>query len=232
MILGLPTPSVRKLLRENFSGGPPLRVEPGGRQGLGKEILKRLQRFEGVAEDDRPSMQDGEKKRLVCAFSIEIPRRGYYSTDDFRLLVGKNRELIIHYYHRDHITVASLEELEAFVDAYLERLRSRQARAKKRKKVQELKTQVIVARVKKLAKELEVDFRTETDTVKVKLFIKMDDDQAIQIAIPYKQFNQIVPQLRTTIAALRDLHQTGIRFKTVVSPQWAWRSKWISYKDD
>ena len=127
--------------------------------------------------------------------------------------------------------MASLEELEDFLSGYLDRLHIHRARVTKRQKVKELKSQVIVARVKKLAKELELDFMTDTDTVKVMLFLKMPGDQTVQISIPYKEFEEIIPHLRSTIAALRDLYQTGIRFHTA-TPHRRRSGQWISYKDD
>lgn len=228
----VPRTSIRKLFREHLSGKGSIRVKPEERERLGQEILQRLQRFDGVDTDRHRYVSGPDQNRIVCSFSLKDPSGGYYYySNDFRLLVGDAGELIVKAGYYEEATVPSLDALEDFVLACLERLRRRQALGAKRQKVRELKAQAVVAQVRKLARELEFDFMTQTDSQKLKLFVKLSDEQAVQLAIPFNKFEQILPQLRMMINSLRELYATGIHFKLVTRAQWGWRAEWISHKD-
>ena len=63
-------------------------------------------------------------------------------------------------------------------------------------KVRDLLAQAILAQVRKLATEERFDFMSETDAQKLKLFVKLSDDHAVVLHIPFKEFKQFLPQLR------------------------------------
>ena len=72
----------------------------------------------------------------------------------------------------------------------------------KRGKVRDLLAQAILAQVRKLAKEEKFDFMSETDAQKLNLFVKLSDDHAVVLHIPFKDFKQFLPQLRSVIVTL------------------------------
>ncbi len=228
----LSTPSLRKLFREEFCAEPPLSVDLGDREKLGEEILKRLLQLEGVTKSS-PYRPDSDKDRFVCSFGLADPdpKSRYYSSTEFRLLVSEAGELTIRAYGL-RSTVASIAELESFCRAYRQRGMRRMALRKRREKVRQIKTQAVIARVKKMARELEVDFATISDTQKLKLLIRLAENKAVQLEIPYTKFEEILPQIKPMIVTLRDLHATGINFKIVGQAEWAYRTRWISYKEE
>jgi hypothetical protein len=230
--VSLPSQSIKKLLREHFVGETPMSVPPRKRKSLGKEILKRIKRFDHVKNrDGSHHASEAEKERLVCRFLInESSSDGYshYDSNEFTVSTGDADELLLGEYSVK-VTVASIDEIESFVLACLDRLRRRRTLAAKRQKVRDIKTQAVIIQVKNLAQELKFDFMTEADQQKLKLYVKLSDVDAVMLAIPFKHFEQVLPKLRTMISTLRELYDTGIRFK-LTSAYMGYRANWISYK--
>ncbi len=211
-----------------------MRVDLETRVQLGEQIRQRLERLDGVDAKEQHVPQD-EQDRHICSFSITDPERRYYyyAQNYFRLSVGEDHELLLkHGRDEGQAIVSSLDELAGFILACRQRLQRRKALGAKRQKVRELKSQAIIAQVKKLAQELHFDFMTEMDSQKLRLYVKLSDQNSIELAVPFKQFEQTLPHLRTTICSLRELYERGIRFKIVGRARRPWRGDWISYKDD
>jgi hypothetical protein len=93
------------------------------------------------------------------------------------------------------------------------RLERQQVLASKRHKVRELKSQAIIAQVKKLAKEEQFDFYAESDTQKLKLYVKLSAHECMELQIPFSKFQEALPHPHTTILGLRELYAGGIKFK-------------------
>ena len=133
--------------------------------------------------------------------------------------------------HDSQVVVSDIHEIVQFITHIKQRMARRQAQKAKRNKIRDLKAQAIIAQVKQLAKEDQFDFMTATDSQKLKLYVKLSDRDAIEIHIPFSKFQQILPQLRTTIASLRELHASGLRFKiTSGNIGRYWRPEWISHQ--
>ncbi len=231
--MSLPVQTVRKLLRDHFSGADPIRLTPGEREELGETLRRRLGGFDGVDNDRNAYVNPADKDRLVLRFSIDDPDESrYYNRTDFRLLRGDGGELVIRGDYGDEAKVSSLDELDGLILACQERLRRRQALAAKRRKVRGFKAQAIIARVKKLAAELEFDFMTRTDTQKLKLFVRLSDDRAVELHIPFSKFEEVLPDLRSAIGSLLELHATGIGFKVAGRSGWGWGMEWISHREE
>jgi hypothetical protein len=64
----------------------------------------------------------------------------------------------------------------------------------------------------------------------LKLFVKLSDDHAVVLHIPFKEFKQFLPQLRSAIVTLRQLYQNGIRFQIVSRRGLPWRKSWVTYQ--
>jgi len=118
----------------------------------------------------------------------------------------------------------------ALVQAFLQRVDRQKAQAAKRQKQKDLKVQAILAQVRKIAKEDRFDFATEVDSIKLKLIIRLSDQDYFAILIPFNQFKEVLPKLRTAIQALRETYNTGVRFKTNLKRGYR-RSDWIRHQD-
>jgi predicted transcriptional regulator len=119
----------------------------------------------------------------------------------------------------------------ALVQAFLQRVDRQKAQAAKRQKQKDLKVQAILAQVRKIAKEDQFDFATEVDSVKLKLIIRLSDkDDYFAILIPFNQFKEVLPKLRTAIQALRETYNSGVRFTTHLKRGYR-RSNWTRHQD-
>lgn len=226
--------TIEKLFREDFPGARPLVVDPAERERLGAEIRSRLERFEGIEIRETGFVGEQEKARRVLSFTIADPDASscyYRHSHSFRLLLDEQNRLTIQdgYGHSDAV-VSDLEEISRFVLHCKQRLARRKALKAKSEKVRQLKAQAILAQVKKLAKEEKFDFMSETDALKLRLYVKLSDQHAVELSVPFKQFDQVLPHLRTAVVSLRHLYESGIRFKIVGRAKVPWRKEWIRHE--
>ena len=231
--MGLQSRTIQKLLREDFPGAKPLVIGPSEREKVGAEIKARLERIDGVDTKDYVYVRDAEKPRLVATFSILDPDSYYYHSGrhGFRLLVDDAGRLIVKSDHaKDPALVSDIDEIVRFVRHCKERVERHKALKAKRGKVRDLLAQAILAHVRKLAREERFDFMSETDAQKLNLYVKLSDEHAILLHIPFKEFKEFLPQLRTAIVTLRQLYQNGIRFSIVRRAGLPWRKSWVSHE--
>jgi hypothetical protein len=231
--MALQRSTIQKLLREGFPGAKPLVVEPAGRQKLGAEITARLEGIDGVDTKDSAWMPEEQKPRHVASFTLIDPEPYYYygGRDSFRLLLDDANRLTITEGHASGSRLVSdVHEIVQFVHQCRQRLERKRALQAKRGKVRELLAQAILAQVKKLARQERFDFMSETDAQKLKLYVKLSDEHAIELSIPFRHFKQVLPQLRTAIVALRQLYQSGIRYHVVGRRTWPRRTTWVTHQ--
>jgi hypothetical protein len=229
--MALQSRTVQKLLREGFAGTNPMVVTAGERKKLVEEVRTRLARFHGLDIKDYAYIREEEKGKLICPFTFVHPEH-YYRSDSFRLILDSANRLTVEEtgYRGSSALVSSLDEVVDFVRACQERLARHKALEAKRSKVRELLAQAILARVRKLAKEHRFDYMSEIGPHKLKLFVKLSDEHALGLDIPFKHFKKFLPQLRTTIIAMRKLYKKGIRFQVVSERRLPWRQAWVKHE--
>ena len=228
--MALSSRSIKKLLHDHFRGNRPMQVETTAREALGETIRQRLATLEGIDLQQYHYVSEQEKTRLVSTFTILDPgQRPYaYASNHFRLLLDEHSGLtVVHGRNENRAVVSDLDELVAFVLHCKQRLARRQALQAKRDKVRHLQAQAIIAQVKQLAKEEQFDFMTATDHQKCKLFVRLSDSHCLEIHVPFKSFQEMLPQLRTVIVSLRTLYASGMSFKIVSRQALPWRREWI-----
>ncbi len=213
--MGISSTSVRKLMNDSFSQKNPMQVKMSDRETLAAEIKDRLAGLTYVTITDKPAYyRSDEEGRFITSFAIEEPSRYRYSFYDmqFRLLVDEEGQLQIRSYSNSSL-VSSVDEIVDFVINCQERVDRRQAQKSKRQKVRNFKEQAIIAQIKKIAREERFAFYTDTDSVKLKLFIRLSENDSAQIDIPFKTFQQVLSHLRPTIKALMMLKERNIKVK-------------------
>lgn len=221
--------TIAKFLREQFTGKNPIRVASSNKQAMIDQIKTCLGGLYNVdIETQRYYHSRWETYEFLIGFSIKDTSSRYAWGHSFSLLLNETSQLII-YHSGTTAFISNLDELVAFIDVCQDRLDRQNAQKSKRQKVRDLKAQAVIAQVKKMAKEDKFDFYTDTDTVKLKLYIRLTDREAIRLDIPFKRFQEILPQLRETIQSLRDLYASGIKFK-IESPRYLYRSGWITHE--
>ena len=225
--------TLRKLFREHFAAAQPWLVADLDREALVTTITERVGGLPGVRVS-RHNYYASEKDKALFVCSIELQRpgeRSHFDRTPFQLLLNEQGALTLQHvgYHRinEAVLVAGLEHLEAFLMACLEALERQAGLASKRQKVRDLKAQAIIAQVRRLAREEQFDFYTTTDVLKLTLYVKITDEASLELQIAFKDFDKALPNLRSTIVALRALHQQGIQFKLSRSPYH--KHRWISH---
>jgi len=231
--------TLQKLLRENISGEKPLSVDPEQARELAEDLLARVEPLAGTKRNDnchrrfRVGGSDEPNHDFCCCILLEESSdRWYRNETHLHLIRSREQQLWVDLgYERSPAPVSDIGEVVALVQAFMQRVDRQKAQAAKRKKQKDLKVQAILAQVRKIAKEDKFDFATEVDTVKLKLIIRLsEDDDYFAILIPFKQFKEVLPKLRTAISALRETYDTGVRFKTNIKRGYR-RSSWIRHED-
>jgi len=234
--------SLQKLLRENISGEKPLSVDPEQAQELGEELLARVEPLAGVKRNDNchhysrfqggTNADKSPSNTLCCSILIEESNdRWYQDHTHLHLFISPEQQLWVELgRERSPAPVSDIGEVVALVKAFLQRVERQKAQAAKRQKQKDLKMQAILAQVRKIAKEDGFDFATEVDTIKLKLIIRLSDNDYFAILIPFNQFKEVLPKLRTAIQALRETYNSGVRFKTHLKRGYR-RSEWVRHQD-
>ena len=234
--------SLQKLLRENISGGKPLSVDPEKAQELAEELLARVEPLAGVKRNDNchyysrfragsRADQPPSNTLYCCVLLEESSGRWYRDHTHLHLFRTLEEQLWVDLgSQRSPAPVSDIGEVVALIQAFLQRVEQQKAQAAKRQKQKDLKVQAILAQVRKIAKEDGFDFATEVDSIKLKLIIRLSDNDYFAILIPFNQFKEVLPKLRTAIQALRETYNSGVRFKTHLKRGYR-RSDWIRHQD-
>lgn len=214
--------TIVRLFRQSFTAESPdenfVQVSIGEREKLAAIIKQRLSGFNDVVvESDYEknySLDEKQKKQFVCELSIKEHTERYYyrSSGRFRLFINKRGKVTIKHYAASAV-VSNVDEIVALIVGCREAIKQKQILASKREKVRHLQKQGVIAQVKKLAQEEKFDFAIESDTVKIKLYVKISEKECAEIWIPFKGFSETLPHLRTTILTLRGLGERGINIK-------------------
>ncbi|MGK7925869.1 MAG: hypothetical protein AB4290_11585 [Spirulina sp.] len=231
---------MQKLLRENISGENPLSVDSEQARELAEDLLARVEPLPGVKRNDncyrrfqgRSNADQSPTHDFCCCILLEESSDRWYRNETHLHLLGSpEQQLWVELgYERSPAPVSDIGEVVALIQAFLQRVDRQKAQAAKRKKQKDLKVQAILAQVRKIAKEDRFDFATEVDSVKLKLIIRLSDQDDFAILIPFSQFKEVLPKLRTAIRALRETYNTGVRFKTNLKRGYR-RSNWIRHED-
>ena len=216
-------PTVRKLLRENFSGSSPLLLDEEQAEALGQRLQEQLAGQDLVRV--KPRNPHAKQDKMVIR---EIQILGgsdwhHWHHNHFDLWLDKDNGL--NFGDRQHtVAVSGEREIVDFVLACRDRMLQRKAQQSKRDKVHKLKDQAVVARVKQLAREELFDFYTEKGHRALKLFIKLSERECVELQVPYKDFEGVIPHLRGAIQSLRALHGRGLRFgvRQISGPSAPW----------
>ncbi|NET43347.1 hypothetical protein [Okeania sp. SIO2B3] len=234
--------SLQKLLRENISGEKPLSVDPEQAKKLVEDLLARVEPLAGAKRNDNcyhynnilsgPNGDQPPINTLCCCILLEESSdRWYRNETHLHLFRTPEQQLWVELNSkRSPAPVSDIDEVVALVKAFLKRVDQQKAQAAKRQKQKDLKVQAILAQVRKIAKEDGFDFATEVDTIKLKLIIRLSDNDYFAILIPFNQFKEVLPKLRTAIQALRETYNSGVRFKTHLKRGYR-RSEWIRHQD-
>jgi hypothetical protein len=235
--LKLPIQSIRKLLRDCFPGQSPIEVDLRHRPQLVKDWRSRLEKIEGIRVTNHPGDNDS-RSRTLCRFTIPDPHQNaqYWRSDELRLEYSEELQLrIIADRWRGEtvaVRVSSAEEIADLARQTLQRYARRHAGAKKREKVRRFKSNAIIAQVEKIAAAEKFDYATSVDSQKLRLYVRLSKQEIIEIQIPFSRFEKVLPQVKNTIAMMRDLYQDGLKFKMATTHRLPFQTEWVRHRDE
>ncbi|MCC9601069.1 hypothetical protein LOC67_10975 [Stieleria sp. JC731] len=229
--------SIRKLFREDFSGEAPILIDRSNLHGAIRHWQAVVDGIEGCNRTKHPGDKDS-RSRTLCRFTIPEPEsdRSHWRSEEFRLQYDEEWHLTLHSYcghvgtSQVKTTVSDVDEIKQFVRHVHQRYARQKASAQKREKVRQFKSKAILAQIRKIAKEEGFDFAATQDTVKVKLFVKLASHEMIEMHVPFKQFEKVMPRLKTTIQDLRQLYSEGLRFKMQPVSRLPWDLEWVDHE--
>lgn len=239
----LPSRSLQKLLRDHVPGQPPLTLNSEQATNLTETLISRVEHLSGVKRNPdcfqhRHYLRSGKPddplpETFCCCLLLQEANESRWASSETHLHLlhyPKDQQLKVKLSYEGSQPISGINEVVALIDAFRERVAKQKAQATKRKMQQDLKVQAIIAQVRKIAKEDHFDFATEVDKVKLKLIIRLSDDDYFAILIPFNKFKEVLPKLRTAIQSLRDTYNSGVRFKTHLSGSYH-HSNWVRYQD-
>lgn len=226
------TLSISKLLKTNFRTKTPWRVEPDNQQEVLDQVQNHIQEWKRLhnntnKNNDYHLQQRGKSLHVSINFNIG---QSYSWHSNLNLIISFNTEhnLIIEYYN-DTALLSNLDQLSSFLRNYKLALQQQQAQAVKLQKLRDLKIKAVVARVRQIAKEDGFDYAIDTSPLRIILYVRLDEKKCIKISIPFTQFQDIIPNLRTNIHLMRELNASGINFQTTQS-HYAMRQQWVDHR--
>jgi transcription antitermination factor NusG len=204
--------TVAKILRENFTGETPIIKTASEQKGFISSLKTELKQIKGVNISFYKAFRDDEPDRL-CHVSIRPESSRSYEQDSFTIKFNQQDELLVEHYRDSFAIVYQVEQIYSFVERLKSEYEKKQARRLKTKKINKLKQQAIIAKIKEIAKKDQFDFHILEYERKLKLSVRIEDGRIVEVDIPYSQFQEILKELRSLIQTLRELQQLGITFK-------------------
>ncbi|RKZ51520.1 MAG: hypothetical protein DRR16_05100 [Candidatus Parabeggiatoa sp. nov. 3] len=203
--------TVAKALQEHFTGDIPVMKAPIAHKKLMTSIKSQLEKSKGIIISIYYSRRDNEPDKL-CHFEVSDKEDGYYNSDSFTLKFNENNELMIKHFS-SRAMVYQIEQIYTFIDRLKVEYQKKKARQLKREKINKLKQQAIVAKVKEIAKEDRFEFSVREYSIKLKLTVRIEGGKIVEFDIPYNKFQEVLKDLRSVIQDIRELQKSGISFK-------------------
>jgi hypothetical protein len=231
--MSLNSRTVAKILRETFTGEQPIIKDAFEHKAFIASIKENLKNIKRLDFSSHYSSHTEKDKDLYCYFSVkenDEDRYWYYSSDSFTIKFNQHNQLMIEQHLDSFAMVYHVDQIYAFIDKLKLAHQEKNARRLKKKKINGLKQQAIIAKIKEIAKEDQFDFFTREYDKKLKLTVRIKDGSIMEIDIPYGKFQDILKDLRSLIKTVRELQKGGIIFKLKSSSGYKSRSGWTTYE--
>jgi hypothetical protein len=207
-----------KLLREHFTGEFPISIKTTSEQEqLISRIKAELKKLQAVRLSDSYYVShDKEREECSLRFALEDDLHRYYrpycsltlkfSEDDHCLIIEDSPRRALVY---------QVEQIYSFINKLKAEFDQKKAQAHKTEKINNLKQQAIIARIKEIAKEDKFEFATTWREYqnKLKVMVRLEGSILLEVDIPYSGFQEALKNLRPLIRNVNELQKLGISFK-------------------
>ena len=220
--MGLNASSVKKIMKTIFCGDPlviSVNTDQEKKEKLReieKEFQQKTKKISKSLNISTKSSFDSEDNRHCdgkedITLKISCNQQNYYDNEFVKLYFKGNKLYVTNWY--DEYPFSNIEQLMSFVEKIAAKQKESKDNALKSQKVKDLKEQMIISRVKLLAKELGFFYQLQKHyRNKIKLLVKLDNQYVMSVDIPHGRFQKILKELRTCIESVLSLYQKGIRF--------------------
>lgn len=206
--------TMAKLLREHFTGDILPTYPFGEQKTLISQIKANVEKHPGIrVRPDYRYSPDKDREERILHFCLEDQAYFYHPFCAVTLKFDTENHLIIEDLPH-HALVYQLEQIDTFIDKLQEEFDKKKAHAHKKDKINNLKQQAIIARIKEIAKEDRFEFIPSRGYLnKLKVLIRMKGGILLEVDIPYNNFQEVLNQLRPLIHNVKELQKLGIAFK-------------------
>ncbi len=165
--------------------------------------------------------------RPHLSLHLQTPHRGYYDTiySDVKFNEDNQLTLGVSSYNWSW-SLGGLHDLEKFTRLANEFFEDKHKEDLRREKLQNLKTNSIVAKLAEIAKEDNFEYAYEQNARQVNLYVKLPGGNALGIQVPFGRFQEVMQQVRPLVKSVRELTEGGVVFSIKKA---GWRN-WISPK--
>ncbi|MEM7531087.1 MAG: hypothetical protein AAF639_02830 [Chloroflexota bacterium] len=237
-MMALPNNTIRKLLREQFPGDMPIMLDIGEIDEWETKIKDLIDGLRDVEVSKlRTFFAKDKDVRDICQLTIYDPgKRGYYDSTYFYIHRDASGYLTIEGGNENEPAyISDLEELTDLIAICQERLDRREAQQNRRDRMRNLKIQAIIAQVKKIAKAEKFDFYFNNDDNKLNLYVCLSESESVELQIPFKQYQELIPNIAEAVQHIRRLKALGMKFKMTYNRGWRSYSSrtenMVHYKD-
>ncbi len=209
--------TVRKILEEIIpETTAEERIKVEGREAQNQYLEKlyneKLKNRKGISAYLKKGWYRGQRD---AKYDIDLYFTGLDSSDSsgnqFVINFSSNFLALSEYYTPFYIPdISIIDKLE---EKYREKYTVIASKELKKNKIKQLKMSAILAALKEIAQELNVEYNYKEQKYRILLFIKLSNKNALKITVPYKNFQEIVPKLKTTITEILEWQKKGIDFE-------------------
>ncbi len=213
--MGIHIRTIEKLAAEAFKNDLPLVIIDKDEQTAFLENLKKQLNIDEkwiMHISNHKGWNDKKGHYVGLSIRLKTPDGGYGFAPEIQF--NLQNELVLTYYSfRKEYYCASSHTFLKFLEQLFELYKVAEQNQRKVDKINALKMNSIVAKVKEIAQEDDFEYACHEEATKVNLMIKLSNRDALIIHVPYKNFQDVMQQIRPIIKTIRELTKSGITFK-------------------
>ncbi len=147
-----------------------------------------------------------------ASFMLRCPRRSIYFSPDIHFN-EQNELIVMESRFKKSYFINDLDSIFIVVDALHKLYIKHDQEETKKEKINSLKATSMFGKLKEIAEEDGFEYAITRKKLYAVLLIKLTNRDALNIHVPYKNFQEVMQQVRPLIKTIRELTQQGITFK-------------------
>ena len=218
--------TVKKIFRKILGKSTPLVIESK------EEQVKFIDDLIAVIHSPLANCEYGkswnqETKNYVTDKSlanIEIYRIGGHYRELTLYILFKENVAVVNSYKIKDTPFGSIDDIAKLVVEHQkefvlqeERDKHKEDNSKKRSKIKNLKYKAIIAKIEEIAENENFEYEMEALVSKVKLNIRLDKNEYLEISVPYSNYQEVLQEVTNAYHAILNLKQKNVPIKVKFS---------------